>query len=39
MLSEKEKLDTLANLMVELNQVSDLDILMEHIFNAGTPIC
>ena len=31
MLSEKEKLDTLANLMVELNQVSDLDILMEHI--------
>ncbi|MBW2564036.1 MAG: GAF domain-containing protein, partial [Deltaproteobacteria bacterium] len=30
MLSEKEKLDTLANLMVELNQVSDLDILMEH---------
>jgi len=31
MLSEKEKLDALANLMVELNQVSDLDILMEHI--------
>ena len=31
MLSEKEKLDTLANLMVELNQVSDLDILMEHV--------
>ncbi len=31
MLSEKEKLDTLANLMIELNQVSDLDILMEHV--------
>ncbi len=31
MLSEREKLDTLANLMVELSHVSDLDILMEHI--------
>ncbi len=31
MLTEKEKLDTLTHLMIELNQVSDLDILMEHI--------
>ena len=33
MLTEKEKLDTLTHLMIELNQVSDLDILMEHILN------
>jgi HD-GYP domain-containing protein (c-di-GMP phosphodiesterase class II) len=33
MLTEKEKLDTLTYLMIELNQVSDLDILMEHILN------
>lgn len=33
MLSEKEKLETLANLGIELNQVSDLDILMEHILS------
>ncbi len=31
MLSEKEKLETLTHLGIELNQVSDLDILMEHI--------
>ncbi len=31
MLTEKEKLDTLTHLVIELNQVSDLDILMEHI--------
>ena len=31
MLTENEKLDTLTHLVIELNQVSDLDILMEHI--------
>ncbi|MGD8492930.1 MAG: HD domain-containing protein [Desulfobacterales bacterium] len=31
MLNEKEKLDTLANLGIELNRVQDLDIVMEHI--------
>lgn len=31
MLSEKEKLDTLTHLAIELNQVRDQDILMEHI--------
>lgn len=31
MLSEKEKLDTLMTLGIELNQVQDLDILMERI--------
>jgi HD-GYP domain-containing protein (c-di-GMP phosphodiesterase class II) len=31
MLTEKEKMDTMSRLVVELNQVSDLDILMEHI--------
>ncbi len=31
MLTEKEKLETLTHLVIELNQVSDLDILMEHI--------
>jgi HD-GYP domain-containing protein (c-di-GMP phosphodiesterase class II) len=30
-LTENEKLDTLTHLVIELNQVSDLDILMEHI--------
>ena len=31
MLTENEKLETLTHLVIELNQVSDLDILMEHI--------
>ncbi|MGD9056342.1 MAG: HD domain-containing protein [Desulfobacterales bacterium] len=31
MLNEKEKLDTLANLGIELSRVQDLDIVMEHI--------
>lgn len=31
MLSEKEKIETLTHLVIELNQVRDLDILMEHI--------
>ena len=31
MLSEKEKLDSLTHLGIELNQISDLDILMEHV--------
>ncbi len=31
MLTEKEKIDTLTHLGIELNQVQDLDILMEHI--------
>ena len=31
MLNEKEKLDALANLGIELNRVQDLDIVMEHI--------
>jgi response regulator RpfG family c-di-GMP phosphodiesterase len=31
MLNEKQKLDTLANLGIELIRVQDLDILMEHI--------
>ena len=31
MLSEKEKLDTLTRLGVDLNQIQDLDILMESI--------
>ena len=31
MLTEREKLETLTTLGIELNQVNDLDILMEHI--------
>jgi HD-GYP domain-containing protein (c-di-GMP phosphodiesterase class II) len=31
MLSEKEKIETLTHLVIELNQVRDMDILMEHI--------
>jgi response regulator RpfG family c-di-GMP phosphodiesterase len=31
MLNEKEKLDALANLSIELSRVQDLDIVMEHI--------
>jgi len=31
MLTEQEKIDTLTHLVIELNQVQDLDILMEHI--------
>ena len=31
MLTEREKMDTMSRLVIELNQVSDLDILMEHI--------
>jgi HD-GYP domain-containing protein (c-di-GMP phosphodiesterase class II) len=31
MMTEKEKMDTLSRLVIELNQVSDVDILMEHI--------
>ena len=31
MLSEKEKLDALARLGIDLNQIQDLDILMERI--------
>lgn len=31
MLNEKEKLETLANLGIELNRVQDLDILMQHL--------
>jgi len=31
MLSEKEKLDTLTHLTIELNQVRDQDILLEHV--------
>ena len=31
MLNQKEKLDTLTNLGIELNRVQDLDIVMEHI--------
>lgn len=31
MLTEKEKLETLSRLVIQLNRVSDLDILMEHI--------
>ena len=33
MLSEKEKIDTLTHLVIELNLVGDLDILMEHILS------
>jgi len=33
MLSEKEKIDTLTHLVIELNLVRDLDILMEHILS------
>ncbi len=33
MLSEKEKLDTLRRLGIELNEVNDLDILMERVLN------
>ncbi|MBW2489058.1 MAG: HD domain-containing protein [Deltaproteobacteria bacterium] len=33
MLNEKEKLDTLTNLGIELSRVQDLDIVMEHILN------
>jgi HD-GYP domain-containing protein (c-di-GMP phosphodiesterase class II) len=35
MLSEKEKLDALARLGVDLNQVQDLDLLMERILSAA----
>ena len=35
MLNEKEKLDTLANLGIELSRVQDLDIVMEHILTAA----
>jgi HD-GYP domain-containing protein (c-di-GMP phosphodiesterase class II) len=31
MLSEKEKLESIASLGVELNQINDLDILLEHV--------
>ena len=31
MLTEREKIETLTHLVIELNQVRDLDILMEHI--------
>ncbi|MGD2098768.1 MAG: HD domain-containing protein [Desulfobacterales bacterium] len=31
MLNEKEKLETLANLGIELNRLQDLDILMQHL--------
>ena len=31
MLTEREKMETMSRLVIELNQVSDLDILMEHI--------
>ena len=31
MLNQKQKLDTLANLGIELSRVQDLDIVMEHI--------
>ena len=31
MLTEKEKMETLSRLVIQLNRVSDLDILMEHI--------
>ncbi|MGD9220396.1 MAG: phosphohydrolase, partial [Desulfobacterales bacterium] len=31
MLNEKEKLEALANLSIELSRVQDLDIVMEHI--------
>ena len=33
MLTEKEKIETLTHLVIELNQVRDLDILMEHILS------
>ena len=33
MLTESEKLDTLTQLVFELNRVKDLDILMEHILS------
>ena len=35
MLSEKEKLDAIARLGVDLNQVQDLDLLMERILSAA----
>jgi len=35
MLSEKEKLDALATLGIDLNRVQDLDILMERILTEG----
>jgi HD-GYP domain-containing protein (c-di-GMP phosphodiesterase class II) len=35
MLSEKEKLNALAHLGIDLNQVQDLDLLMERILNAA----
>ncbi|MFZ1956296.1 MAG: GAF domain-containing protein, partial [Desulfobacterales bacterium] len=31
MLTEKDKMETLSRLVIQLNRVSDLDILMEHI--------
>lgn len=33
MLTEKEKMETLSRLVIQLNQVRDLDILMEHILS------
>lgn len=33
MLSEKEKMETLSSLVIQLNQVRDLDILMEYILS------
>jgi len=38
MLSEKEKLDTLVHLGVELNQVSDLDILLERVLTKARQV-
>ncbi len=35
MLTEREKLEVLTNLGIELNQVKDLDILMEHVLTAA----
>ena len=38
MLTEQEKMEALISLSMELNQVKDIDILMEHIItmSAGT---
>ena len=38
MLSEKEKLDTLVRLGVELNEVSDLDILLERVLTKARQV-
>jgi len=37
MLSEKEKLDKLTRLGIELNQIRDLDILMERVLSGPSP--